>query len=73
MLHLVIGLMMTLPPQAFNAYCLDCHGDGASKGDLALDVLFERVDPTRSDQWLALRSRLRHHDMPPAILRRRSS
>lgn len=72
MLHLVIGLMMTLPPQAFKAYCLDCHGDGASKGDLALDVLFEGADPTRSDQWIALRSRLRYHDMPPAGKRRPS-
>ncbi len=72
MLYLVIGLLMTLPPQAFKAYCLDCHGDGASKGDLALDVLFDGVDPARSDQWLALRSRLRHHDMPPAGKRRPS-
>ncbi|MEE2718980.1 MAG: DUF1592 domain-containing protein, partial [Planctomycetota bacterium] len=66
---LVLALATTLsttPPPAFEQYCFDCHGDGVAKGDLTLDRVLADSDPADADAWLAIRARLRSHDMPPA-------
>ena len=65
MLLPVLATILLAPNPTFNAYCMDCHGDGMAKGDFALDELIAVPDVDDADHWLALRSRLRHRDMPP--------
>jgi len=57
--------VLTMPPQAFEQYCFDCHGDGMSKGELSLDEALAAPRVEDADAWLALRARLRSGDMPP--------
>ena len=65
MLSPILASSLALAPRAFPQHCFDCHGDGASKaGPVRDEVLVDRrVDD--ADAWLALRARLRSHDMPP--------
>jgi hypothetical protein len=65
MLSLILASSLALAPQAFQQHCFDCHGDGASKGGLALDEVLVDRSVDDADAWLALRARLRSHDMPP--------
>jgi hypothetical protein len=47
-------------------YCFDCHGDGANKGDVALDAF--KTNPamlTDHDLWLRILKNLRAGLMPP--------
>ena len=57
--------VLTMSPPAFEQYCFDCHGDGMSKGELALDEVLTARSVEDADAWLALRARLRSGDMPP--------
>ena len=47
-------------------YCWDCHGDGAKKGDLALDG-YTNVTQVLADKrvWDQVLSNIRSGDMPP--------
>ena len=47
-------------------YCYDCHGDGAKKGDIALDD-FKNVSShlENHELWLRIWSNVRTHLMPP--------
>lgn len=65
MLLLFLASSLAFSPPAFQKHCFDCHGDGASKGGLALDEVIVDQNVEDADAWLALRSRLRSHDMPP--------
>ena len=57
--------VLTMSPPVFEQYCFECHGDGMSKGDLALDEVLAVRGVEDADAWLALRARLRSRDMPP--------
>ena len=48
-------------------YCYDCHGDGAKKGDIALDD-FKNLSShlENHDLWLRIWRNVRTHLMPPA-------
>ncbi len=48
-------------------YCFDCHGDGASKGDLSLDE-YASLEAHLQDRekWLAVWKNVRAQLMPPA-------
>ena len=65
MLLPLLATILLAPDTTFNTYCMDCHGDGMAKGDFALDELIATPGVDDADHWLALRSRLRHRDMPP--------
>ena len=65
MLSPILAIMLTAAPPAFETYCFECHGDGMSKGRLALDEVLSARTHHDADAWIALRSRLRHRDMPP--------
>ena len=65
MLLPILAILLTAAPPAFETYCFECHGDGMAKGRLALDEVFSTRAHDDADAWLALRSRLRHRDMPP--------
>ena len=65
MLLPLLATILLAPDTTFNTYCMDCHGDGMAKGDFALDELIATPGVDDADHWLALRSRLRHQDMPP--------
>lgn len=51
----------------FEQFCFDCHGDGASKGDLSLDS-WKSPRQLLSDHetWRAVDLHLRSHTMPPS-------
>jgi len=48
-------------------YCYDCHGDGADKGDMALDE-YKQLSALFADRekWMAVWKNVRAHVMPPA-------
>jgi mono/diheme cytochrome c family protein len=61
------------PPRLFVTHCGACHGDGATEGSLALDVLLARrgrrgavVGGPDQAAWLAVVRNLRAETMPPA-------
>ncbi len=47
-------------------YCYDCHGNGKSKGDVALDV-YKSVADVEKDRltWETVLHHVRSHEMPP--------
>ena len=48
-------------------YCFDCHGDGMSKGKVALDELMKAgAGVEQQREWLKAWKILRHEFMPPA-------
>jgi hypothetical protein len=48
-------------------YCYDCHGDGAKKGKLILDVHSNHADIVADDQlWKLVWQNLHRRNMPPA-------
>ncbi len=48
-------------------YCLECHGDGAHKGNFALDDLMQADRAQdRSAEWTKVWKTVRHEFMPPA-------
>lgn len=48
-------------------YCYDCHGDGADKGDFALDEFASTSDLLKDQKvWLRIWENLRTEMMPPA-------
>ena len=48
-------------------FCFECHGDGASKGDLALDDWNSRQQLLEDHEaWRAVDLHLRSHTMPPS-------
>ena len=54
-------------PQLFEKYCFDCHGDGMSKGKVALDELIKAgTGVEQQREWLRAWKILRHEFMPPA-------
>ena len=54
-------------PELFQKYCFDCHGDGMSKGKVALDEWIVAGKSIESHgQWLKAWKILRHEFMPPA-------
>ena len=50
----------------FQKYCYDCHGNGKSKGDLALDA-FKNLSDVLADrkEWETLHENIRTYVMPP--------
>lgn len=51
----------------FQKFCGDCHAGGSAEGDLALDRLTAKLDPTADhEKWLAVWQNLRAQTMPPA-------
>jgi len=54
-------------PALFQTFCFDCHGDGASEGDLDLDQILAQPSAVRyRERWLAVWKNLRAQTMPPA-------
>ncbi len=48
-------------------YCYDCHGDGAKKGDLALDKYTSLTEHLRNtDLWYTVWKNVASQMMPPA-------
>ena len=47
-------------------YCFDCHGDGKSKGDLALDQWKNEAEAVAATKtWQRITEMLDGHEMPP--------
>jgi hypothetical protein len=47
-------------------YCYECHGDGNTSGDLALDALVRAGDvKPAKEAWVKVMRQLRTHTMPP--------
>ena len=51
----------------FESHCFDCHGNGASEGNLSLDALLAADDsPAVRSQWRKVWKMVRQGFMPPA-------
>ena len=62
-----IGVCDEVPPvQLLKQYCFECHGEGASEGNLALDQLLDH-SPTQESRakWWKVLANLRAGTMPP--------
>src|SRR5688572_23819993 len=46
-------------------YCFDCHGDGASKGNLSLDHVGEGAVGKDAEVWWKVLKNVRTGQMPP--------
>src|SRR5580704_12068818 len=54
-------------PKIFEKYCFDCHGNGAAKGNLALDEMLQTVSaPANHPEWQKAWKNVRYEFMPPA-------
>jgi Protein of unknown function (DUF1592)/Protein of unknown function (DUF1588)/Protein of unknown function (DUF1587)/Protein of unknown function (DUF1585)/Protein of unknown function (DUF1595)/Planctomycete cytochrome C len=57
-----------------SAYCYDCHGDGASKGDFAMDDYKSVSEHLENfDVWFEIWKNTRSHLMPPSDKKQPSS
>jgi hypothetical protein len=55
------------PPAAFQRVCYECHGDGANKGEFALDqLLAAERNPQTKGHWLKVWKNVRDEFMPTA-------
>lgn len=53
------------PPEILEERCFECHGDGSSKGGLALDELLAAGAEADRGMWLKAWRNVRHEFMPP--------